>query len=81
MDVSNRVIDRSDVRVEGAAGNILGLFGSNKNSGFLAAVSRQQQIVSVDSMLLITKSPSGSRKGKDSEKEHFAVWRRVPSQD
>lgn len=77
MDNSKRVLVRSEIRTEGGAGSILGLFGSNKNSGFLAAVSRQQQIISVDSALLITKSPAGSRKGKDADKEHFAVWRRV----
>jgi hypothetical protein len=77
MDNSRRVLSRSEVTTEGATGNILGLFGSNKNSGFLAAVSLNQQIISVDSALLLTKSPAGSRKGKDADKEHFAVWRRV----
>lgn len=79
LDEAKRVLDRSDINTEGVVG-FFGLFGSTTNSGFLAAVSRSQQIISVDSTLLITKSPLGSRKGKDAEKEHFAVWRRIADQ-
>eukprot|EP00429_Kryptoperidinium_foliaceum_P004409 CAMPEP_0176019980 /NCGR_PEP_ID=MMETSP0120_2-20121206/9667_1 /TAXON_ID=160619 /ORGANISM="Kryptoperidinium foliaceum, Strain CCMP 1326" /LENGTH=695 /DNA_ID=CAMNT_0017353067 /DNA_START=394 /DNA_END=2478 /DNA_ORIENTATION=+ len=74
MDDSKRVLERTDVKTEGASGNFLGMFGSNKDSGFLAAVSKNQQIISVDSMLLITKAPTGTRKGNGADKEYFAVW-------
>jgi len=63
-----------------ASSNDGGLFGfltGGSNSGFGGAVSREQQIMSVDSVLLITKSPVGSRRGNDAEKEHFGVWRKV----
>lgn len=78
MDERRRVLSRSDVTTEAAAGSMLGMFGSNKNGGFLAAVSRPQQVISVDSTLLITKAPFGSRKdsSSDPDKEYFGVWRK-----
>ena len=76
MESGSRTLVRTNIRTEGAPGSFLGMFGSSKDSGFLAAVSRTQQIIIVDSALLITKSPLGSRKGKDADKEHFGVWRR-----
>ncbi len=80
-DKGNRVLSRNDFNIEGVLGNFLGLFGNTNISGFVAAVSRSQQIISVDSSLLITKSPLGSRKGKDAEKEYFAVWRRIADEE
>jgi hypothetical protein len=77
MDDSRRTVARSNVQTTGGAGGIFSIFGGGKDSGFLAAVSREQQIVSVDSILLITKCAPGTRKGKNAEKEHFGVWRRV----
>jgi hypothetical protein len=79
MDGRRRVISRSDVTTEAAAGSMLGLFGSNKNAGFLAAVSKSQQVICVDSTLLITKAPFGSRKdsSSDPDKEYFGVWRKL----
>lgn len=77
LEDSQRILAKSGINVESVVGNFLGILGTSKNSGFLAAVSRSQQIISVDSMLLVTKSPSGARTGKDAEKEHFAVWRRI----
>ena len=74
---SRRIITRIDVVSGGGGGFLGGLFGGGKDVGFLGAVSREQQIMCVDSVLMITKSPQGSRKGKDSEKEHFSVWRKV----
>lgn len=72
-----RILVREDVKTESTAGSIFGMFGSTRNSGFLATVSQPQQIMTVDSTLLITKIPAEVKKGKDSEKEHFAVWRRT----
>lgn len=78
MDGRRRVVNRSEVTTEAAAGSMLGMFGSNKNAGFLAAVSKPQQVICVDSTLLITKAPFGSRKDSrtDPDKEYFAVWRK-----
>jgi tetratricopeptide (TPR) repeat protein len=77
MDSSKRILSRLEVQSSGGgAGGLLNIFTGSKDSGFAAAVSRQEQIISVDSILLITKRAPGSRKGSDADKEHFAVWRR-----
>jgi tetratricopeptide (TPR) repeat protein len=77
MENKKRILSRYKVETSGTgAGGLFGLFQGGKDSGFPAAVSRTQQIISVDSVLLITKCAPGSRKGRDGEKEHFAVWRR-----
>jgi hypothetical protein len=77
MEDSKRILTRSNVQNPGGVGAIFSMFSGGKDSGFLAAVSREQQIMSVDSVLFITKCAPGSRKGKDAEKEHFGVWRKV----
>jgi hypothetical protein len=77
MEDSKRILSRSKVKTSGTGvGGMLSIFRGGKDSGFPAAVTRTQQIISVDSILLITKCAPGTRKGKDADKEHFAVWRR-----
>jgi hypothetical protein len=82
MDGSKRVLSKEEIDTSstGVAG-ILGMITGGKNSGFSAAVSRKQQIVSVDSLLLITRCARGSQKSGDLDKEYFGVWRRVIPQD
>ena len=82
MENSKRVLSKEDIETSntGVAG-ILSMISGGKNSGFSAAVSRKQQIVSVDSLLLITRCARGSRKSGDLDKEYFGVWRRVIPQD
>lgn len=77
MQDEKRILVRSNIQSSGGSTGFFSIFSGGKNSGFVGAVSRQQQIMSVDSVLLITKSPPGSRKGKDAEKEHFGVWRKI----
>lgn len=76
VENEKRILTRS-MDASSNDGGFFAFLGGGSNSGFGAAVSREQQIVSVDSILLITKSPMGSRRGKDAEKEHFGVWRKV----
>ncbi|KAL3911437.1 MAG: hypothetical protein SGILL_007283, partial [Bacillariaceae sp.] len=77
MEGTKRILSRTEVQSSGGgAGGLLNIFRGGKESGFAAAVSRKEQIISVDSILLITKRAPGSRKGRDADKEHFAVWRR-----
>lgn len=78
MEDSKRILTRPNLEV---SGGFLGVFRGARESGFLGAISREQQVVSVDSILLITKSAPGSRTGRNAEKEHFAVWRRLGSED
>lgn len=76
IDEEKRILSRSEENTASQLG-IFAIFGGMSKSGFPGAVSREQQIMSVDSVLLVTKSPVGSRKGNDAEKEHFSVWRKV----
>ena len=78
MDDSTRVLSKDEiVSSSSGVGNILSAISGGKNAGFPAAVSRKQQIISVDSLLLITRCARGSRKSGDLDKEYFGVWRRV----
>jgi tetratricopeptide (TPR) repeat protein len=73
-----RVLRRTSVQVSGG-GVFTGLFGG-MNTGAPAAVSLPRQIITVDSTLLITRGvPSKLGRGKDDERDYFAVWRRVES--
>ncbi|KAL3937523.1 MAG: hypothetical protein SGBAC_007397, partial [Bacillariaceae sp.] len=76
VEDEKRILTRS-IDTSSNDGGFFGLLAGGSNSGFSGAVTREQQIMSVDSVLLITKSPVGSRRGKDAEKQHFCVWRRV----
>eukprot|EP00536_Pseudo-nitzschia_multiseries_P012325 jgi/Psemu1/309018/fgenesh1_kg.466_\ len=78
MDASKRLLSRSEVISSntGVSG-ILSMIGGGKNKGFSATISRQQQIVSVDSFFLITRRSRASRSSGDLDKEYFGVWRRV----
>jgi hypothetical protein len=74
LDEQKRVLSRVNVQNSGAGSGIFGIFG-DKTGGFAGAVSYEQQIITVDSILLITKCVN--RRGNGAEKEHFGVWRRV----
>lgn len=73
-----RILTRNDLSVSGTGGMLSG-FLSKGSGGAAGAVSKPYQIVSVDSILLITRmAPSGKKKRyDDSTKEYFAVWRRA----
>jgi len=77
MEESKRILTRPNLEISSSGGGLLGVFRGSKDSGFLGAIYKKQQVISVDSILLITKSAPGSRKGRDADKEHFAVWRRI----
>ena len=78
MEDTKRILSKTVVETSNTGfGGILSILSGGRDSGFSAAVSRQQQIISVDSLLLITRCTPGSRKPNDADKEHFGVWRRV----
>jgi hypothetical protein len=73
-----RILKRSSVAISGGGGVLASILG--KKSGAVGAISMPQQVVTVDSTLLITRG-APSQRGKvianEDEKEYFAVWRRV----
>jgi len=82
MDGSKRILSKEQVEsASSGVGGILSMLSGGKNSGFPAAVTGKQQIISVDSLLLITRCARGSRKSGDLDKEYFGVWRRVFPED
>ena len=66
-----RILERS--KVESSAGFLSGIF---PNIGATSSIV-PQQIVTVDSALLITRCAPHKLRTKDEIREHFAVWRRV----
>jgi hypothetical protein len=72
-----RILKRTDLVVSGSGGMLSG-FLAKTSGGAPGAISTPHQIVSVDSVLLITRmAASESKKFDDSTKEYFAVWSRV----
>ncbi|GAX23940.1 hypothetical protein FisN_20Hh148 [Fistulifera solaris] len=71
-----RILSKTDVQV---SGGMLGLFGAT-SSGAAGAVSSPQQVLTVDSTLLVTRRVFSKNQtpGEDA-KEFFAVWRRLPT--
>jgi len=73
-----RVLRRNSVSVSGGSVFTTGLFGGGKRAGVMGAVAAPQQVMTVDSMLLITRGvPNVRTRQVDDEKDYFAVWRRV----
>lgn len=82
MNDSKRVLSKEEINTSNTGvGGIISMITGGKNSGFSGAISREQQVVSVDSLLLITRCARGSRKSGDLDKEYFGVWRREIPQD
>lgn len=71
-----RILRRKRVQVTGG-GLLTGLLGG-MSSGVPASVALPQQVLTVDSMLLITRGvPSRRVRNGDDTKNYFAVWRKV----
>lgn len=72
-----RVLRRRSVEVSGG-GVLAGLFGIK--TGAAGAVRMPQQVMTVDSVLMLTRgvpSKRGAAATKEDDKDYFAVWRRV----
>jgi len=71
-----RILRRRSVEVSGG-GVLSGLFGKQVG-GATSAVRFPQQVMTVDSILLVTRGvPSKRVANKVDDKDYFAVWRRV----
>lgn len=72
-----RVLRRQSVEVSGG-GVLAGILGTT-SSGAPGAVRMPQQIMTVDSVLLVTRGLPSKRlkNNNEADKDYFAVWRRV----
>lgn len=75
IDEVQRIITRKEVEKEGSAAFFTDVY-SSKLSGATAAVNLQQQIISVDSELLVTKTVLPMSALSETVKGYFSVWRR-----
>jgi hypothetical protein len=71
FDEDRRILSRQNVETGG--GGLLSSLLVGKNGGVAAA----QQILSVDSVLLITRLAPDKKRSSDDGKGFFSVWRRV----
>lgn len=76
IDEEQRIITRSEVEKDGSAALFLDVYSSGL-TGPIAAVNLQQQIISVDSELLVTRKVMPKDKLGDTVRGYFSVWRRV----
>lgn len=72
-----RILRRKSVEVSGGGGVLIGLLGTSR--GAIGAVRSEQQVMTVDMAMLVTRGVPSQRGGaaNDLEKDYFAVWRRV----
>ena len=77
FNVKRRILRRQSVEVSG--GGMLASILGTTSSGAPGAVRMPQQIMTVDSVLLVTRGLASVRPKNvnDAEKDYFAVWRRV----
>jgi len=77
VDEKLRIITRKEVKSWGSGAFFTNLSGSSRLSGAMAATNLQQQIVSVDSEILITRAVTMKKSSIDTVKDYFCVWRRA----
>lgn len=89
LNDKRRILRRADVDIggDGAGGMmwglVTGLLSGKQQTGPLGAIVSPQQVVLVDSVLLMTRNvppryiKNTSARTNDDEKDYFAVWRRV----
>lgn len=77
FDEDNRILSRTNTTNTGSGAFIKGLFGSGGLSGAAASTNVDQQIISVDSELLITRLTVPKKNTLDTVKGYYSVWRRA----
>lgn len=74
IDEDQRILSRKEISYDGF-GTMFTTFGS-KPTGAVASVSLDQQIISVDSEMLITRAVVSKKDLSETVKGYFSVWRR-----
>jgi len=77
LEEGRRIISRKNVKSRGSAAVLTDVFGTSILSGAMASTTLNQQIVSVDSELLITRVVIEKKFPTDTLKDYFSVWRRA----
>ena len=75
IEEEQRILSRKEVEKDGSAKFFTDVY-SSKLSGPTAAVNLQQQIMSIDSEMLITRAVVPKIKLSETVKQYFCVWRR-----
>ena len=79
FDGENRILTREGAKpykVE-SGGSLFGMFGDNKRSRGVKMANIPQQVLSVDSVLLITRALVKAS-AADNIKDYYSVWRKLP---
>jgi hypothetical protein len=78
FDESDRILTREGAKAYsgGGGGNLLAMFGGNKKGTAGTMTNTPQQILSVDSTLLVTRAIV-TVSAADNVKDYFSVWRRA----
>ncbi|KAL7483216.1 hypothetical protein ACHAW6_008868 [Cyclotella cf. meneghiniana] len=78
FDESDRILTREGAKAYsgGGGGNLLAMFGGNKKETAGTMTNTPQQILSVDSTLLVTRAIV-TVSAADNVKDYFSVWRRA----
>lgn len=78
VEENQRFLSRSDVQSAGTGAFLTGFLEAGNLSGAAASTNLLQQIIAVDSELLITRCVRPKKVSfNENEKEYFSVWRRV----
>jgi hypothetical protein len=78
FNTKRRILRRESVEVSGGGTLLVGLLGTKL--GAVGAVRNEQQVVTVDMAMMVTRGVPNKRvRSKEEEKDYFAVWRRVES--
>lgn len=75
FDPERRILSRQGIQRSGSGSVLAGWLGGY-SGGATGAVSAPQQVISVDSILLVTRRDPRTVKSDD-DREFFAVWRRM----
>lgn len=78
FDDERRILIHSETaKSEGSGAWLAGIMSKSKPTGALAANTIPQQIISVDSTMLITRNALDNTSITENSKDYFSIWRKV----